>query len=348
VLHDIGKLAVPEYIISKPGKLTPDEFEKMKVHPVVGAEILEYVQFPYAVAPIVRSHHEKWDGSGYPDGLSGEQIPIGARILSAVDCLDALASDRQYRRALPLEEAIGVVRAEAGHSFDPRVVDVLERRYVELEKMAKAGIAKRKGVEIPRLSTDLKIERGSAPAAGFAAGDTTRPAPGGYLSNLNRALATVTAGMANGAASGDAMALLAMQMYELIPYDAIVLYDIRTDTLVPVWQSGEQARLFASFEIPMGSGLSGWFAENGRAIVNGNPSVEPGFLNDPARFGSLRSALAVPISGTPGGVPTTTGVLAMYHHDRDAFNAQHLEVLSRIEPLLSRQLSEGRWEPAVA
>src|SRR5207245_6460461 len=94
ILHDIGKLAVPEHIISKPGKLTPEEFEKMKVHPVVGAEILEQVKFPYPVSPIVRSHHEKWDGTGYPDGLAGEAIPIGSRILAAVDCLDALASDR--------------------------------------------------------------------------------------------------------------------------------------------------------------------------------------------------------------------------------------------------------------
>ena len=107
LLHDIGKLAVPEHIISKPGKLTPEEFEKMKIHPVVGAEILERVKFPYPVVPIVRSHHEKWDGSGYPDGLKGEDIPIGARILAAVDCLDALASDRQYRKAIPLDEGHG-------------------------------------------------------------------------------------------------------------------------------------------------------------------------------------------------------------------------------------------------
>ncbi len=100
LLHDIGKLAVPEHIISKPGRLTPEEFEKMKIHPIVGAEILERVQFPYPVVPIVRAHHEKWDGSGYPCGLSGENIPVGARILSVVDCLDALATDRQYRRAL--------------------------------------------------------------------------------------------------------------------------------------------------------------------------------------------------------------------------------------------------------
>jgi putative nucleotidyltransferase with HDIG domain len=136
LLHDVGKLAVPEYIISKPGRLTPEEFEKMKTHTVVGAEIVEQIRFPYPVAPIVRSHHEKWNGGGYPDGLSGESIPIGARILAAVDCLDALASDRQYRRALPLDEAIKIVQSEAGKSYDPAVVEILARRYVELERMA--------------------------------------------------------------------------------------------------------------------------------------------------------------------------------------------------------------------
>ena len=141
VLHDIGKLAVPEHIISKPGRLTPEEFEKMKIHPIVGAEILERVRFPYPVAPIVRTHHEKWDGTGYPAGLKGEEIPIGSRILSAVDCLDALASDRQYRRALPLDQAMDIVRSESGKAFDPKVVEVLSRRYVELEKLAKIGRA---------------------------------------------------------------------------------------------------------------------------------------------------------------------------------------------------------------
>ena len=109
LLHDIGKLAVPEHIINKPGRLTQAEFEKMKVHPMVGAEILERVAFPYPVAPIVRSHHERWDGTGYPAGLKGEEIPIGARILAVVDCLDALASDRQYRPAMALGAAMAKV-----------------------------------------------------------------------------------------------------------------------------------------------------------------------------------------------------------------------------------------------
>src|SRR5580704_15906777 len=133
LLHDIGKLAVPEHIINKPGRLTQAEFEKMKVHPIVGAEILERVAFPYPVAPIVRSHHERWDGTGYPAGLKGEEIPIGARILAVVDCLDALASDRQYRRALPLDEAMKVVDKESGKAFDPKIVAILQRRYLELE-----------------------------------------------------------------------------------------------------------------------------------------------------------------------------------------------------------------------
>src|SRR5580693_8179533 len=164
VLHDIGKLAVPEHIISKPGKLTPEEFEKMKIHPTVGAEILEQVDFPYPVVPIVRAHHEKWDGSGYPNGLKGEDIPIGARILAAVDCLDALASDRQYRKALPLDVAMAKVASEAGVSFDPRVVGILQRRYVELEKLANEQPFQAP----PKLSTDIKVERGLAPDAGFA------------------------------------------------------------------------------------------------------------------------------------------------------------------------------------
>src|SRR5713226_9467989 len=164
LLHDIGKLAVPEHIISKPSKLTPAEFEKMKIHPVVGAEILERVQFPYPVAPIVRAHHEKWDGSGYPAGLKEEEIPIGARILAAVDCLDAMASDRQYRRAVPLDEAMARVVDESGKSFDPRVVEVLKRRYVELERLAQTQT--RNG-QPKKLSRDLKIERGLAPGAGF-------------------------------------------------------------------------------------------------------------------------------------------------------------------------------------
>ena len=115
LLHDIGKLAVPEHILNKPSKLTPAEFERMKSHARVGAEILSEVDFPYPVVPIVRHHHENWDGTGYPDGLSGTDIPIGARVLSVVDCFDALTSDRPYRRALPAREAFAIIEARSAH-----------------------------------------------------------------------------------------------------------------------------------------------------------------------------------------------------------------------------------------
>jgi putative nucleotidyltransferase with HDIG domain len=163
LLHDIGKLAVPEHIISKPGRLTPEEFEKMKIHPVVGAEILERVAFPYPVAPIVRWHHERWDGSGYPDGLKGEEIPMGARILAAVDCLDALASDRQYRKALPLDDAMNEVEKMAGRSFDPDVVAILKQHYVELERLARGAAAQSRQTfdRRERSNVDRRPPRGS-------------------------------------------------------------------------------------------------------------------------------------------------------------------------------------------
>ena len=109
----------------------------MKVHPVVGAEIVEQVQFPYPVAPIVRAHHEKWDGTGYPFGLKGGAIPLGARILTAVDCLDALTSDREYRKAVSYDDAMEQIRADSGQTFDPKVVEALNRRYRDLERLAK-------------------------------------------------------------------------------------------------------------------------------------------------------------------------------------------------------------------
>src|SRR6202140_3492273 len=191
VLHDIGKLAVPEHIISKPGKLTPEEFEKMKIHPIVGAEILEHVDFPYPVVPIVRAHHEKWNGTGYPLGLAGEAIPIGARILGAVDCLDALATDRQYRRAVPLDEAMKVVQNESGTSFDPRVVEALRRRYVELEKLATEQPLQAP----PKLSTDIKVERGRAPDAGFAESAKPASSSSGYAKDF---IALISAVRQNG------------------------------------------------------------------------------------------------------------------------------------------------------
>ena len=335
LLHDIGKLAVPEHIISKPGKLTPEEFEKMKIHPVVGAEILEEVKFPYPVVPIVRAHHEKWDGSGYPFGLAGEEIPLGARILSVVDCFDALASDRQYRRALPLDTAMGIVIAESGKSFDPVIVDIISRRYLELEKLATAG-----GGEKIKLSMDLKIERGLAPATGFEEAADSHPkalaAPGfestDPLSSIAAAtqeaqiLYELTQDLGNSLSLQEALAFVGVRLKRLIPYDTVAAYIRRDDRLVPEYVSGENYRLFTALEIPVGQGLSGWVADNCKPILNGNPSVEAGYLNDPTKYSTLRSALAVPLTGVNGSL----GVLALYRSEKDAFSKENLRILVAI------------------
>jgi diguanylate cyclase (GGDEF)-like protein/putative nucleotidyltransferase with HDIG domain len=337
LLHDIGKLAVPEHIISKPGRLTPEEFEKMKIHPTVGAEILEQVHFPYPVVPIVRAHHEKWDGSGYPDGLSGEQIPIGARILAAVDCLDALASDRQYRRALPLDEAMKKVVADSGKHFDPRVVQILEARYTELEHLARE-----QGEEIRRakLSTDIKVERGAAPAAGFAnegdKAETVVPQRD-FLSSIAAArqevqlLSELSHDLGTSLSLDETLSVLSVRLKRLVSYDSIAIYIHKDDKLIPEFVSGDNFRLFASLEIPLGQGLSGWVGQNCKPIINGNPSVEPGYLNDPDRFSTLGSAMAVPLEGLSGVV----GVLTLYRAEMDAFTQDNLRILLAISSKLA-------------
>jgi diguanylate cyclase (GGDEF)-like protein/putative nucleotidyltransferase with HDIG domain len=341
LLHDIGKLAVPEHIISKPGRLTPEEFEKMKIHPVVGAEILERVQFPYPVAPIVRSHHEKWDGSGYPAGLSGETIPMGARILSVVDCLDALASDRQYRRALPLDEAMKVVESESGKAFDPKVVEVLQRRYVELERMAQAKSAK-----LGKLSIDLKVHRGAEPAAGFEReAQPAKTTAGGqpatsFLTSIAaarqevQALFEISQDLGTSLSLDETLSVLGVRLRKIIPHHSLAIWIKRDDALLPEYVTGEDYRLFSTLEIPMGQGLSGWVAENRKPILNANPTVESGYLNDPSRFSMLRSAVAVPLEGA-GGV---LGVLTLYHLDKDAFTKDHLRILLAISLKISMSI----------
>ena len=346
VLHDIGKLAVPEHIISKPGKLTPEEFEKMKIHPIVGAEILEQVDFPYPVVPIVRAHHEKWDGSGYPFGLQGDAIPVGARILAAVDCLDALASDRQYRRALPLDEAMARVASEAGTSFDPKVVSILQRRYVELERRAHAEPAKAP----PKLSTDIKIERGLAPAAGFA--DSEKPMPASRDSADNGASRIAIASLharelsdlSSRVSLDDTLSMLSLRLRELVAHDAMAVYLRHQDELVPEFVAGDNFRLFTSLRIPLGQGLSGWVAQNNKPILNGNPSVEPGYLNDPTKYSTLRSAIAVPIEGVSGVV----AVLALYRAQADAFTKEHLRLLTVLCTKLGFMVENGDGRQRVA
>jgi putative nucleotidyltransferase with HDIG domain len=356
LLHDIGKLAVPEYIISKPGKLTREEFEKMKIHPVVGAEILDRVRFPYPVVPIVRSHHEKWDGTGYPAGLSGEEIPLGARILAAVDCLDALASDRQYRRALPLDKAMEIVAGDAGTAFDPKVVAILQRRYIELEKMA---------TSLPRpeenqLSKNIKIERGSAPGAGFAETENTVPTQKDSVDVILsveaavrelRGLLSISEEFGGALSVEETLALLATRLKRVVPYDTVAVFSAINRVLTPKYICGEDAAIFAAMEIPFDQGLSGWVAENRKPIANGNPAVESGYHG-----GRLQAALSVPLEAAG----QLVGTLTLYSATPNAFRAEDLHMMMAVgiifattlantaqtkTPVIARTLAQPAFQP---
>lgn len=346
VLHDIGKLAIPEHIISKPGRLTPEEYERIKIHPVVGAEILSRVNFPYPVVPIVRAHHERWDGSGYPDGLKEGGIPIGARILAAVDCFDALTSDRQYRRALPFQEAIRRVAAEAGVSFDPRVVEAIQRRSADLKRLAHA--AKDGACPVP---TSRQIERGLEPAAGFehpleALAGRAQDSEPDFVASVAaardevHALFEVAHDLGASLSLDETLSLLAVRLKRMISYDCIAIYVRRGGRLIPEYVNGEDCRLFASLEIPIGTGLSGWVAENRQPILNGNPAVESINLSS-----ALRSAIAVPLEG----VSSLVGVLALYHSDQDAFTRDHVRILLAISGKVALSIeSAQRSHPAAS
>ena len=338
-LHDIGKLAVPEYILNKPGRLTPEEFEKMKIHPVVGAEILERVRFPYPVVPIVRSHHEAWDGSGYPDGLKGADIPIGARILTAVDCFDALASERPYRKALPLNEAIEFVRAKAGTQFDPEVVRLLELHYLDLEEKAHRHIE-----EIEPLKTDPVVDRGSAPGAGFevevAAQKPIEATPSSKVDLIAQSAERPAAPEKKrdrsqvGSQTGS---ILARRLRQLIAFDCFALYLVSGDVILPHFVDGPSARGFSSQPIPIGEGLSGWVVRNERSIKNGNPTVEPNYRSDSGLFSATSSALSVPLIDAHG---DAFGALSVYSAQQAAFSPSDLRILQNLQSEFSPLLRD--------
>jgi diguanylate cyclase (GGDEF)-like protein/putative nucleotidyltransferase with HDIG domain len=331
LLHDIGKLAVPEYILTKPGKLSAEEFAKMKVHPLVGAEIVEQVQFPYPVAPIVRAHHEKWDGSGYPLGLKGEEIPLGARILTAADYLDALTSDREYRRAIPLDEAMQHVASESGKTFDPRVVSVLQRRYQHLDLEVKSGAD-----ELPALSKHTRVENGKTPDAGLdlcaLSGFTSGAESSDFLGSIAAAgregqlLLDMSHGIVASLDLKETLQRLEDGLRPMIPFNAMAVFLQQGDTLLAEHAAGDNEAMLWSLEVAAGEGLTGWVAQNRQPVVNGNPTVDPGFRCDPDK--NLNAAIALPLEGSRG----LLGVIALYRRDHDSFTSDHLRILMALAP----------------
>ena len=330
LLHDTGKLAVPEHILNKPGKLTPSEFEKMKLHVDVGADILSLVDFPYPVVPIVRHHHEHWNGGGYPAGLKGEEIPLGARILSVVDCFDALTSDRPYRKRMTDADALKILVDRRGTMYDPTIVDVFVAAYQQIMPPAATTphpVAQAVG---EARSHDREQERTEAQAAAAHA------IPDGLLAitSLSRALG----GEARLSDVGSLLWLLSRHIVECQAM-AIFMADPAGDQVVARFAAGAAAGTLRGTSRPLGSGIAGWVATTRKPAVNADPELDLGpVLASSAR--RLKSCLALPLIDSD----VVVAVLAFYAETPDAFSDDHLRLLDLLAPRLARSLAGAAAE----
>ncbi len=314
LLHDMGKLAVPEHILNKPGKLTAGEFEKMKLHASVGAQILSSIDFPYPVVPIVRHHHENWDGSGYPDGLAGTDIPIGARILAVVDCFDALTSDRPYRPRLPNEQAVQMVAASRGKMYDPLVVDA----FLQIQRSS--------GVKYFTPDSGLRASGVSESGARTAA---VQP-----LVDLQRLGLEDTQGRR-----------LVREARTAVPVAlaALYLYEESSDELVVTQAAGDGADDLKGYRLRLGHGVSGWVAATRRSIANSDAALDLGDTSQDNR--RLRSCLSLPISLGD----KLLGVLALYLSEAERFSDEHVATLEKkIQSLLSLGRTAASDDQSVA
>lgn len=315
LLHDMGKLAVPEYILNKPGKLTGAEFEKMKVHASVGADILSAIEFPYPVVPIVRHHHENWNGTGYPAGLKGTDIPIGARILSVVDCFDALTSDRPYRPKLSDDDAIAILLERRGSMYDPLIVDTFIRVHKEIAPEAQeASVA---GSVLEDIASAVSQPR-----------DTDHQAP--VRENIaahSEEMQTLfdLASILNGQPSfAQRLEAVTSRIRRLVPFVLAVYftYQDATDELVASYVVGDGARFVKDLRIALGQRLSGWVAANRQTIMNSDAALD---LGEVVKVVSprLRTCLSTPLTAQN----QLVGVLTVYASSNEAFTEDHRRIL---------------------
>lgn len=320
LLHDMGKLAIPEHILNKPGKLTDAEFEKMKRHADIGADLLSSVKFPYPVVPIVRHHHEHWDGGGYPAGISGPDIPLGARILSVVDCFDALTSDRPYRPRLTVDNAFEIIKNQRGTTYDPLVVDTFIGSYAEIAPAAvQAGQEARSVVNVDAFANTDSLE----PLREIRA-----------TASVEVVLDACLRDIATSRTANELLDVVAQTLRQLTPATvfALFLYDKTTDILRCVGSNGHSHRLLNGLTIKPGERITGWVAANHRTSVNSDASLDltqmTSFFTPP-----LRSTISSPLLAGEALV----GVLTGYSTKNDAFDDSHRYAFEHVAAAL-----EGR------
>ena len=319
LLHDIGKLAIEDYILNKPGRLSKQEFEKMKLHATAGDEILQQVQFPFPVARFVRCHHERWDGSGYPDGLRGEEIPIGARILSIADAFDAIRSTRPYKSAFGIDDSVELLRAQAGSSYDPRLVELFISHINELE--ASADEATR---NLSELSFRKYFENVDSAIAQAEALPADQSPPTTASEELVRVF-EFCGGMGRSLGLADALPILARRLERIVPYHTCAFYLNQDDgSLKAAYACGDLAESLQGLSIGLGKGISGWVAAYKRPMLNTGAALEfQGFAGD---FTALKDALAVPLVQDG----ECLGTISLYAREHTFYSPTHLSLLQTV------------------
>jgi diguanylate cyclase (GGDEF)-like protein/putative nucleotidyltransferase with HDIG domain len=324
LLHDIGKLAVPEHILAKPGPLTPEEFQKVRVHPQVGADIIAAVPFPYPVAPLILSHHERWDGRGYPHGLHGENIPLGARILCLVDYFDALTSDRPYHKPMTVDAAVALIEQEAGKALDPTAVAAFLRILPEI-------LTEVEGADLARRRLTLQAAGSeAAPILGSPRAVTARrPSVFDDIAVAHReiyALYEIAQTMGTSLGVPDTMAHITSKLSGLVPFSACALFLINdNETLYCRFAAGTDSELIQQLALRSGQGLSGWVAKNRRPLVNARPSADLEAAGSMLQT-TLQSALVCPLIAGERFI----GTLAVYHTTASFYRDDHRRLLDRV------------------
>ncbi len=319
LLHDIGKIAVPDYILNKPGKLTAAEFEKMKLHTIAGAQILSRVEFPYPIVPVVRHHHERWDGKGYPDGLAGEAIPLTARILSVVDCFDAVREDRQYRKGLTRQEAINLIMEGSGTQYDPRVVGTFIAHLPEYE----AEIQANRNTPPPSFGIEPTEQLSESarlvpPAAGLAEEAKLEPSRVGH--DEVKALCDLAQVVIGARGQEEVLSAFTEKLGGVLPFDtcAITLIAPETGDTFVAYAAGQNAALLKGRRIAMGEGVTGWVIANRKPFCNTDPKLD--FPPTIARhFESHRTLAAFPMIRDKqrfGAVTLYSSTLSVYTADQ--------------------------------
>jgi putative nucleotidyltransferase with HDIG domain len=332
LLHDTGKIAVPEHILNKPGRLTPSEFEKMKLHAPIGAEILSSIDFPYPVVPIVRHHHENWDGTGYPDGLRGTAIPIGARILSVVDCFDALTSDRPYRGRMTDAEALQILKERRGTMYDPAVVDIFIANYTRIMPPAQGTVHPvARAVALAR--TMRTTEDAAVPA----------PADGPSLDEIG-AFTSLSRAVGGEAGLSDIGSLVWMLVRPIVPCTAMAIFtpEDRSDMLAARYATGASAATLRTMRYRLSRGAVGWSAVNRRMIVNGEAALGAEASDDGETVPQWVSTLPLVHEGT------LIAVLALYAPKAAPFSDQQAHLLELLAPRLAASLARVTTTHAAA